>query len=159
MRAQGTRLRELGWHLDLNIESVELLCDLAGPLADLGVPVMVEAMGSPHTDDPGGSPGFEALLKLMRDTDTWVKLSHAYHIDAGGPPYERSARFARALVEAAPDRAVWGSDWPHPMGSGVMPSDADLVDLLLDWVGDPRLAAKVMCANPSRFYGRPAGKG
>ena len=151
LRDRAACLRELGWHLDLNVVDADILCEL--DLATLGVPVMVEAMGSPHAY---GSPGFAVLLDLLRVSDTWVKLSHAYHLDHDGPPYRRAARYAREILATAPEKAVWGSDWPHPMGAGVMPDDASLVDLVLDWAdGDRTLADAVMCTNPTRFYRTP----
>ena len=115
---------------------------------------MVEAMGSPRAGEPVSGASFQALLGLLRDGTAAVKLSHAYQIDPGGPPYPAALPFARAIIEAAPGQAVWGSDWPHPMRGGTMPDDTDLLDLLPEWAGSVAAANRVLTDNPARFYGR-----
>jgi predicted TIM-barrel fold metal-dependent hydrolase len=150
---QAVALAELGWHLDVRVEDCEHLLTLGPLLAELPVPVMVESMGSPASDEPD-SPGFALMLDLITAPNIYAKLSHPYQIDRAGPPYRGTVRFARALVEAAPDKLVWGSDWPHPLvGGGTVPHDNVLLDLLLEWTGEPRLARRVLCENAARFYG------
>jgi len=61
--------------------------------------------------------------------------------------------FAHALLDAAPGRLVWGTDWPHVMVKGRMPNDGDLCDLLSDWVPDPALRQRVLVDNPAALYG------
>ena len=149
------RLREVGWRLDVLVEDTAAVGEIAALLRALKVEVVIEAMGNPKAGQPVSDPGFQALLALLRDGVAWAKLSHAYHIDLKGPPYEGTVPFARALVEAAPDRLVWGSDWPHPMRGGVMPNDGALMDLLLRWAVSVELANRILCDNPLRFFGPP----
>jgi len=151
----AARLREIGWHLDLFIKDTAAMEAIAPHLRTLKLDIMVEAMGNPKAGQTLTDPGIQALVGLLRDGTVWAKLSHAYHIDTGGAPYPRSVPFARALVEAASERLVWGSDWPHPMLSGEVPNDGDLIDLLLDWAGDAETANAILCDNPLRFYGPP----
>lgn len=159
LRETGARLCDLGWHLDLRVTDIARWPDLAPALAGFPVPVMIESMGSPQAGSALSQPGWVALLELIDDGDIWVKLSHPYQIDGAGPPYEAALPFARDLVAKAPERLVWGSDWPHPMDPpGIMPSDADLVDLLLRWTDDPALATRVLYDNPSQFYGPPPNR-
>lgn len=156
LREQCARLRDLGWHLNVRVEDVEHMTALSRILPDLAVPVMIEAMGSPRAGSGLDSPGFAALLAVLEAPDVYVKLSHPHQIDPGGPPYDGTLAFARAIISRAPSRAVWGSDWPHPMPAGeIMPDDAALIDLLVRWTGDADLAAQVLRDNASRFYGGP----
>ncbi|WP_181779311.1 amidohydrolase family protein [Pseudonocardia pini] len=147
-------LRALGWHADVLVDRTDSLPALFEAITDL--PVVVEAMGSPHAGEAVASRGFGALREWLAAGEGWVKLSHPYAIDGHGPgPYPHSERFARALVEAAPDRCVWGSDWPHPMKVGPVPNDGTLLDLLPRWVGGAETARAVLATNPLSLYGRP----
>ncbi len=155
----AARLREVGWHLDVHCHSSSALVDLVAATGTLGVKTMIEAMGSPKAGEPTDGEGFRALLDLLRDGAAFVKLSHAYQIDGGGPPYAGTVPFARAIVEAAPGQAVWGSDWPHPMKGGPIPDDGELLDLLLSWAGSVEAANRILIDNPARFYGHPVMDG
>jgi predicted TIM-barrel fold metal-dependent hydrolase len=62
------------------------------------------------------------------------------------------APFAHALIEAAPDRILWGTDWPHVMLKGTMPNDGALCDLLSTWIPDSSLRSRVLAHNPARLY-------
>jgi len=152
----GDRLAEIGWHLDLIVDRVERIEEIAARLHDLPVPLVVEQMGRIKGGQAVDTPGFQALLTLLDNGNTWVKLSHAYHISVAGPPYADTAPFARALAESALDRLVWGSDWPHPMLHGPMPNDGDLLDLLASWLPEPAARQAVLVDNPARLYGFPA---
>jgi 2-pyrone-4,6-dicarboxylate lactonase len=81
-----------------------------------------------------------------------VKISGAERLTASGaPPYDDVVPFARALLAAAPDRVLWGTDWPHP-NVRAMPDDGDLVDLLADFAPDEALRTQVLVDNPRRLY-------
>jgi predicted TIM-barrel fold metal-dependent hydrolase len=75
-----------------------------------------------------------------------------YFVSELHPRYPDLAPFARAMVAAAPDRIVWGTDWPHPSAREKMPNDGDLADLLLDWVPDESQRARILVDNPNRLY-------
>ena len=81
-----------------------------------------------------------------------MKLSGAYRLSKSHPGYPEATPFARALVAANPEQLVWGSDWPHPNFDGLMPNDAELVDLLADWIPDARTRQQVLVDNPARLY-------
>ena len=85
-------------------------------------------------------PGFQSMLRLMRDGRCWVKLTGPYRISSGKLPYGDVTPFAHALLDAAPQQVVWGTDWPHVMVKSGMPNDGDLTDLLSAWVPDARVA-------------------
>ena len=151
-RALATRIRPLGWHMELLIH-VDGVPDLDAQLADFPVDLVFGHLGYIR---PGQSPdnrGFQALLRLMAGGRAWVKLTGPYRISAMGMPYGDTDPFARALFEAAPERLLWGSDWPHVMVRGAMPNDGDLCDLLCHWAGDDGMLGQVLVDNPERLYG------
>ena len=69
------------------------------------------------------------------------------------PRYPDLVPFARKMIETAPDRVVWGSDWPHPSAREKMPDDADLAEMLLEWAPDEAQRKKILADNPQRLYG------
>ena len=69
-----------------------------------------------------------------------------------GAPFHDLIPFAQALIEAAPDRVLWGTDWPHPNIDGLMPNDADLVDLLALYAPDAEIRQRILVDNPARLY-------
>jgi predicted TIM-barrel fold metal-dependent hydrolase len=95
---------------------------------------------------------FQTLLDLMQDERAWVKISGAERLTADGrPPYDDVVPFARALVDAAPGRVLWGTDWPHPNVRHT-PDDGDLVDLLVDLIPDDATRRRVLVDNPAMLY-------
>jgi 2-pyrone-4,6-dicarboxylate lactonase len=150
----GACLKDFGWHLSLLVDTPDRLAEIESALSAIGCRVIVEQMGRMKTDLPLTAPGFQALLRLLSDGKVWVKLSHAYHISKlGRPPYEDTMALARACIEAAPDRAVWGSDWPHALMHGPMPDDGFLLDLFDEWIGDRNCRNQILLTNAAEFYG------
>lgn len=152
LRKLGERLQPVGWHIDIIPDGIGRVAALAETIPALAVPVVIEQMGRIAAGQSLEEPGFVALLRLLEAEAAWVKLSHGYHISVEGPPYSDTLPYARALVEAAPDRLIWGSDWPHPMVDGLMPNDGALLDLLEDWIPDPELRRRVLVDNPAKLY-------
>lgn len=147
--------REMGWHLQFLIDAGDLPA-LASRFAKLPVPFLIDHMGHFPTSRGTADTGFQALLSLVRDGG-WVRLSGAYRTSTeGGPPYSDTIPFARLLAEAAPERCVWGSDWPHVANWDAMMGVNDLLDLLADWVPDDALRQRVLVDNPQRLFGFPA---
>lgn len=139
-----------GWHLQF-LTDVRHLGGHEDRIARLRVPCVIDHMGHFPVDDDADGTGLATMLRLL-DAGGWVKLSGAYRLQAE-PPYEGTIRLARALVAAAPDRCVWGSDWPHVAQWGKMPNVGDLLDLLAEWVPDAALRDRILTANAHRLYG------
>lgn len=150
--------REMGWHLQFLIDAGDLP-PLAPKLGRLPVPFVVDHWGHFPVSRGLGDAGFRTLLSLVRDGG-WVKLSGAYRNTVEGPPYADTIPFVRLLHEAAPERCVWGSDWPHVAHWQRMMNVGELLDLLADWVPDRAARERVLAANAHRLYGfapEPAG--
>lgn len=145
--------RSMDWHLQLLLDARELP-SLAPRLSRLRTPLVVDHMGHLPADAGVTHPGFQHLLGLVRD-GAWVKLSGAYRLSTAGFPYHDTIPLARALIEAASDRCIWGSDWPHVATWGHMPNVGDLLDLLADWVPDAATRDRVLSDNARRLYGFP----
>jgi predicted TIM-barrel fold metal-dependent hydrolase len=145
------RIAPLGWHLQVYAEGRQLP-DLAPRLAALPVPVVIDHMGGVRTADGLDGPGFRALLRLLDGGRSYVKLC-GYRISSAGPPFADVAPFARALLDAAPDGCLWGTDWPHPSLSAWMPEDGALFDLLGEWAAGAAERRRVLVDNPARLYG------
>jgi 2-pyrone-4,6-dicarboxylate lactonase len=148
----ASRIAGLGWHLQFLLDARELPA-LAPRLERLPVSFVVDHMGHMPTAAGLDHPGFQTLLRLVRDGRCWVKLSGTYRISSAGPPFTDTIPFARALVDAAPDRMVWGSDWPHVAMDTYMPNTGDLLDLLATWVPDEAVRRRILVDNPARLYG------
>ena len=144
----GDLCRELGWHLQFLLDA-RTLPDLKPRLARLPVPLVIDHMGHFPMSGTIQEPGFQTLLGLVRD-GAWVKLSGAYRMSS--PPYRATIPFAQALVDAAPERCLWGSDWPNVATYEAMPNIGDLLDLFGEWVPDEAQRRAVFVDNPTRLY-------
>jgi predicted TIM-barrel fold metal-dependent hydrolase len=100
--------------------------------------------------------GFQGLLELLRNQQAWVKMTGPYRICEGNFPYDEMRPFNDEVIQANSKRLIWGSDWPHVMVKKQMPNDADLCDLLGDWVSDPSLRNAILIDNPCMLYDFPA---
>jgi 2-pyrone-4,6-dicarboxylate lactonase len=109
-------------------------------------------MGQPELKAGVDQPGFRALLELVVAGHAWVKLSGAYRIDPS-VGHAAAAPFARALINAAPDRCLWGTDWPHTRCELDPPDDGQLLDQLADWAPEDALWRAILVDNPARLYG------
>src|SRR5690606_6925184 len=117
------RVAPLGWHLEFLLD-VSTFAELEARLSALAAPSVLAHMGHCPTHLGLAHPGLRALLRLLRKGRTWVKLTGGERFTAETQaPYGDVARVARALVEAAPDRCLWGSDWPHVRLPVPMPND------------------------------------
>ncbi len=147
------RIEPLGWHVELLLQ-VDAVPELAVVLKAIPVDVVLGHLGYVHADKGGvGSPGFQALLRVMQTGRCWAKLTGPYRISSGQGQSQDVAAMARGLAEAAPERIVWGTDWPHVMVKGQMPNDGDLCDLLEDWLLSKADRTRILVDNPATLYG------
>jgi predicted TIM-barrel fold metal-dependent hydrolase len=150
------RVAALGWHLQFNMEG-EQVVELADVLRRLPTPMVFDHLGNPPVQAGIDHPSHAIIRELIDRGRAWVKLSGAYsNSKIGSPAYPEATRVAQALVRAAPERLVWGSDWPHPTeAENNKPDDALLFDLLTVWVPDEAVRTRILVANPETLYGFP----
>lgn len=147
------RIAPLGWHIVIYFEAQELP-ELYDFFSGLPTTVVVDHMGRPDVSKPVTGPEFELFVKLMREHGNfWSKVSCPERLSKSGPPaYEDVVPFARRLVEAFPDRVLWGTDWPHPNMKSHMPDDGRLVDFIPKIAPTAQLQRKLLVDNPLRLY-------
>ena len=131
------------------------IADAADLWPRLPSPIVFDHLGRlPH---PAGieHPAFGIIRRLIDKGSTWLKLSGAYlDTKVGAPSYADATKVAHAYVKAAPERLVWGSDWPHPTESSAhKPDDAVLLDLLGAWAEDEAVRRRILVDNPQTLYG------
>ncbi len=155
------RIAPLGWSLDLHIEPAHLVAHEAF-IRDIPVPVVIDHIGRVRPADGLEQPAMRLVLDLARDARFWIKISCPDKISAlpqavveGGLPYADVAPYAQAAIDAAPDRILWGSDWPHAnnFSPGRIPNDGDLLDLLAAFAPDENVRRRILVDNPARLYG------
>lgn len=150
VRRTADRIAGMGWHLVLHLDAANIP-EFEDLLRGFSLPVVVDHMGRVPVQDGLDQPPFRILLDLLRRPNWWVKVSGSERISAAGPPFRDAIPFARRLIEVAPDRTLWGTDWPHP-NVRWEPDEADLVDLLPEF-GDAAALQRVLVDNPARLYG------
>ncbi|MGZ5098852.1 MAG: amidohydrolase family protein [Usitatibacter sp.] len=149
----ANRIAEMGWHVQLHLRG-EQIADMAGLIARLPCPVVIDHMGRMPQPEGIHHPAFRIVCRLLQSGRGWLKLSGPYlDTKIGSPRYTDITRVAREFVKIAPERLVWGSDWPHPTERDVKPDDAVLFDLLQEWARDEETRHKILVENPAELYG------
>lgn len=147
------RVADLGWHIQLHLKGDQIV-DLAALIRRLPGPVVFDHMG--RIPQPFGvrHAAYDIVRERLDAGRAWVKLSGPYlDTHTGSPRYADMKPVARGYVEAAPERLVWASDWPHPTEPDTKPDDAVLLDLLQEWVPDEPTRRRILVENPAALYG------
>jgi len=148
------RIAPMGWHIQIHA-SADLIAQSKILWNSLPCDVVFDHLG--HIPQPQGinHPAFAVMSDLLQQGKGWVKLSGLYMETRVGPPtYADSSAVAAAFVKAAPERLVWGSDWPHPTEKNDnKPNDAILFDLLSTWASDDAIRHRILVENPAKLYG------
>ena len=151
METLAHRIAGLGWHMQFLMDARQLP-ELLPRMRKLPVPGVVDHMGHMPVAEGVGSAGFQALQHLVRDHGWWVKLSGAYRISGRFDDFSDVVPWAQALIETAPDRMLWGSDWPH-VHQTRMVNTGRLRNQLASWAPDAALRHRILVDNPERLYG------
>ena len=148
------RVADLGWHVQFYMEG-ELIVELAALLRRLPTPLVFDHLAKPALPAGIRDASHGIVRGLIEKGRTWVKLSGAYLNSKTGPPfYPEALQIAQDFVKAAPERMVWGSDWPHPgLPDDNKPNDALLFDLLSAWVPNEATRNRILVQNPEALYG------
>jgi 2-pyrone-4,6-dicarboxylate lactonase len=143
------RIKDLGWHVVLHMDAPDIV-PLTDMMKQLPVPFVIDHMGRVDAAAGTQQPAFRALLELAKRDNCWIKVCGSERISP--PPYAAAIPIARALVEAIPDRVLWGTDFPHPNLKHEA-DEADLVDLVPQFAVTAQAQRKLLVDNPARLYG------
>ena len=146
------RVKHMGWHLILHLDASDLV-QYDELFKRIPVPMVIDHMGRVKAADGLEQPAFKVLLTWMEHEKFWVKICGAERVSSMGPPFTDAVPFARRLIDAAPERILWGTDWPHPNVGKHMPNDGDLVDLFAQMAPEAQLQRQILVDNPARLYG------
>jgi 2-pyrone-4,6-dicarboxylate lactonase len=147
------RIARLGWHIVVYFEAYEL-ADLVPFLNALPTTIVVDHMGRPDLAKGVDHPDFRRFVDLIAaNPRIWSKVTCPERLSISGPPaYDDFVPFAGALVQAFPDRVLWGTDWPHPNMTTHMPDDGDLVNMIPRIAETPDERQALLVDNPMRLY-------
>jgi predicted TIM-barrel fold metal-dependent hydrolase len=146
----AAKIAELDWHIEMYVPR-HLWPELIPVIADLPVPVVFDHMGGLMADTDENDADLLGILRLLESGKCWVKLC-GYRASVAGQPYADVLPLARRFVEAAPERCVWGTDWPHTTLADYMPDDGDLFDRLCEWAPSDRVRQQILVENPVALY-------
>lgn len=153
IETMSRRIAPLGWHIVLHFDA-ENIPEQQDMLGKITVPFVIDHMGRVRAELGLEQRPFQLLLELMRTNPlAWVKICGAERVSAGKRPFRDAIPFAQALIATAPDRLLWGTDWPHPNISKDMPNDGELVDLFFEFTDDVKIRHQILVDNPARLYG------
>ena len=155
VRRSLARVREIGWHARLHIggDDVAVWGDFLTSIKDLTM--VVDHMGHLDLSRGTGQPACRWLIDRLRNDNWWMMLSNGNSDSKMETGWDDAVPFGKAFVAAAPDRMIWGSDWPHTgWRKQRMLNDAEAVELLYRYVdNDPGLLQRILVANPARLHG------
>jgi predicted TIM-barrel fold metal-dependent hydrolase len=146
------RIAERGWQAHFMVEGEAQIAAWGERILSFPNRFVIEHMGNPPADKGIDSPEFRFVLACLDTGRCWVKLSPRFSKQPQ-LPFSDVLPFIHAVVERAPERLLWGSDWPHPNYFEPMPNDADLVDLLPSWIPDEATRRRVLVENPAELFG------
>lgn len=146
------RVAQFNWHVVLHFDAVDLL-EFKEMLLGLPIPFVIDHMGRVPTIDGLEQQPFKNLLEVAQLENCWIKVCGAERIASEGPPFTSAVPFAQQIITTAPDRTLWGTDWPHPNIKKHMPNDGDLVDLIPLIAPSVEGQQQLLVDNPNRLYG------
>lgn len=150
LNRMADRVKEMGWHLVVHLDAVDIT-ELSPLLLGLPVPFVIDHMARVKASEGLDQVPFKTLLELMQHESAWVKICGGERVSSSEPPFHDAIPFAQALIAAAPDRVLWGTDWPHP-NVRIMPNDGELVNLFGEYTSDPVVQKQILIDNPDRLY-------
>jgi 2-pyrone-4,6-dicarboxylate lactonase len=146
------RIRELGWYVKIQPEKDGIVSSVER-YEKLTIPVLIDHMARPDPRSGAKDPNLKKMLELLKRGNFWVMLSLGEKTSKAGYPWNDVIPIARAYIEAAPDRCVWASDWPHPVSTVQPPNDADLLELFYRYVPEEAERRKILIDNPAVLFG------
>jgi 2-pyrone-4,6-dicarboxylate lactonase len=149
----AARVHEHGWHIQFYPHGTDIV-EYADKLLALPNTIVLDHFASIPAAGGVDQPAVKAVLKMLDSGRVWLKLSGPMRCTAEPPPYPSVTPLAHVFAKHAPERMVWGSDWPHVNLDGmVMPNDGDLLDLMVEWVPDEAVRSRILTQNANKLYG------
>ncbi|RYC30271.1 amidohydrolase [Lichenibacterium minor] len=152
MRDVMLLVRPHGWHVAIHVGGAQLV-DVEPFVRGIEAPVVIDHMARPDLEEGSDGPVAATLKRLLDTGNVWVKLSGADRLSKAGAPYRDVVPLGAGLARYAPERVLWGSDWPHVNIHGPMPDDGDLVDLVAEIAPTEALRRRLLVDNPEAFFG------
>ena len=140
-----------GWHIALHVGGNGIL-EQYEFVTSIDAPVVIDHIGRIDVGEGLHGKAFSVLRRLLDRGNVWVKLSGTDRISKQPYPYADAVPFARDLAAHAPERVVWGTDWPHPNHKAV-PNNGDLVDLIAEIAPDAKTRQLMLVDNPAKLFG------
>jgi predicted TIM-barrel fold metal-dependent hydrolase len=156
VRGVIARVRPLGWHIAIHVAGNGLV-EMEQFIGGIEAPVVIDHMGRPDLAAGPDGPAIEALCRLLDSGRVWVKLSGADRLTQQRAPYDEALPIARRVAAHAPERVLWGTDWPHVNLDGPMTDAAALVDLIPQIAPSAALQRAMLVDNPAAFFGFTKG--
>lgn len=151
MKPLAEKIKQFDMHIQIHMSGDQIV-ENEDLINSLGVTTVIDHMGRLNPNIGLEHSAFLAICKLIDKGNTWVKLSGAYLNTLQGSPYDDATKVAIGYANYAPERMVWGSDWPH-VTEKIKPSDFELINLLTKWVPDESRRHLVLVDNPKELYG------
>lgn len=152
IREYAMRLAPRGWHIQFVVREKQLI-DAERLLLELPCRIVLDHFA--HLAQPEGlnQPAGDTVRRLLDKGHTYLKLSCVYSVSKDPEHFSDLGKTVRSLVDLAPDRMLWGTDWPHTsVKARPKPDGAQLFDLLTDWVPDVQMRTRILVANPQALY-------
>jgi len=150
VKRMAERIKEMGWHLVVHLDAADIT-ELSSLLLGLPVPFLIDHMARVKASDGIDQIAFQTLLELMKQENAWVKICGGERVSSEDSPFHDAIPFAQALIAAASDRVLWGTDFPHP-NVRIMPNDGELVNLFGEYTSDQAIQHQILVSNPDRLY-------
>jgi predicted TIM-barrel fold metal-dependent hydrolase len=144
--------RELGWYVKVQPETDGIAANI-GPFENVDVPLLIDHLGRPDPTRGRDDPSLRKVLELLGRGNAWVMVSLVEKISKAGPPWDDVVPIVHAVLDAAPDRVVWASDWPHPVSTKQPPNVGLLLDFLHRATRSDEERRSVLVDNPARLFG------
>ena len=143
-----------GWFIKVHATGEDLL-DIAPMLRSLKINAVIDHLAYPDFDKPVDQPHIRLVQELLKQGNWWLMLSNGDRWSKSGYPWDDAIKYARAFIDTAPDRMIWGSDWPHPLVTEDMPmkNDGDLLELLYRYTTSKAIKRKILVDNPAKLFG------
>ena len=149
-----SQVEALGWVVDFHLEP-DFLEPHAELMRRLQLPLVIDHFANVHSQHGKDEAAFKLLFDLLGEKHIWLKISGTDRLLSRGARYEDVVPMAQALIARAPDRIIWGTDWPHSnvFEHGHIPNDGDLINMLLDFAPDEAVRRRILVDNPARLFG------